>query len=216
MVHRNDAEPRTLFASAAFLASAGKKEEFPADGVPEIAFFGRSNVGKSSALNAITGRKRLAFASKAPGRTQTVNFYDLGAAGRLVDLPGYGYARVPQSVRAGWEHLVGSYLDRREALLGGVILMDARHPLTPQDERLFGWLRPLSLPIVVLLTKADKLTRSDATATRAQVVEKLGMSPADVLLFSSTTGLGVGDARERLAHWLPRGNAAAGNKRPPA
>ena len=210
------AELRALFARAAFLASAGRKEDFPGDERPEIAFLGRSNVGKSSAINAITGRKRLAFASKAPGRTQTINFYDIAPVARLVDLPGYGYARVPQSVRAHWELLVRSYLEQRASLAGAVVLMDARHPLTPQDERLFGWLRPMSVPTVVLLTKADKLSRSSGNATRAKMVQRLSARPADVLLFSSTTGLGVEAARERLAQWLPLEKAAAGNKRPPA
>lgn len=197
------AELRALFAKAAFLASAGRTEDFPPPELPEIAFLGRSNVGKSSAINAITGRKRLAFAAKAPGRTQTINFYDVGSLARLVDLPGYGYARVPQSVRAHWEVLVASYLGRRASLAAAVVLMDARHPLMPQDERLFGWLRPMSVPIVVLLTKADKLSRSAAATTRATVLKRLSAQPGDVLLFSSTTGLGVDEARERLGQWLP-------------
>lgn len=197
------AELRALFQRAAFLASAGRAEDFPLEEAPEIAFLGRSNVGKSSAINAITGRKRLAFAAKAPGRTQTINFYGIDSTARLVDLPGYGYARVPQTVRAHWEFLVSTYLGKRASLTGAVVLMDARHPLTPQDERLFGWLRPMSIPIVVLLTKADKLSRSAATATRAKVQQQLSAQAGDVLLFSSTTGLGVEAARERLAKWLP-------------
>ncbi|HEX5611137.1 MAG TPA: ribosome biogenesis GTP-binding protein YihA/YsxC [Burkholderiales bacterium] len=210
------AELRALFQKAVFLASAGRTEDFPHEEVPEIAFLGRSNVGKSSAINAITGRKRLAFAAKAPGRTQTINFYGIDSTVRLVDLPGYGYARVPQSVRAHWEFLVSSYLGGRASLTGAVILMDARHPLTPQDERLFGWVRPMSLRTIVLLTKADKLSRSAAIATRAKVIRQLSEHSDDVLLFSSTTGTGVETARERLAKWLPLERAAAGNKRPPA
>jgi len=197
------AELQALFARAAFLASAGRKEEFPPEGVAEIAFLGRSNVGKSSAINAITGRKKLAFASKAPGRTQTINFYDVVPVARLVDLPGYGYARVPQSVRAHWELLVDSYLGRRASLAGAVVLMDARHPLTSHDERLFGWLRPLSVPTIALLTKADKLSRSAAAAARREVLGRLSARAGDVLLFSSTDGTGVDAARERLAQWLP-------------
>ena len=209
-------ELRTLFAKAAFIASAGRKEDFPPETAPEIAFLGRSNVGKSSAINAITGRKRLAFASKAPGRTQTINFYAIETLAKLVDLPGYGYARVPQSVRAHWEFLVSSYLGKRESLAGAVVLMDARRPMMPPDERLFGWVRPMSIPIVVLLTKADKLSRSQASATRADVIKQLSAKESDVILFSSTTGLGVETARERLGEWLPLREAAAGNKRPPA
>src|SRR5512146_1879214 len=123
----------TIFSQAAFIASAGRREDFPAEGPPEIAFLGRSNVGKSSAINALVGRRRLAFASKTPGRTQTVNFYDLGGKARLVDLPGYGYARVPQPVRAQWDALVGGYLSDRESRAGVVVIMDARHPFMPHD-----------------------------------------------------------------------------------
>ena len=113
---------------AQFLASVGRAAELPPPGPPEVAFAGRSNVGKSSAINAILGRKRLAFTSKTPGRTQTINFYDLAGAARLVDLPGYGFARVPQAVRAQWQALVGAYLDSRATLAGVVVVMDARHP----------------------------------------------------------------------------------------
>src|SRR5262249_26275616 len=141
-----------LFSRAAFLASAGTPSEFPADGVPEIAFLGRSNVGKSSAINALTGRRRLAFASKAPGRTQTINFYDLGGAARLVDLPGYGYARVARSVRGAWDRLIGDYFAASRSLIGVVVLMDARHPMTSQDQRLVDWLRPFEFQQIALLT----------------------------------------------------------------
>src|SRR4029078_4662722 len=131
-----------LFARATFLSSAGTPQEFPADGVPEIAFAGRSNVGKSSAINALSGRRRLAFASKAPGRTQTVNFYDLGGTARLVDLPGYGYARVSKSLRGAWDRLISDYFAASRSVIGVVVLMDARHPMSAQDERLVDWLRP--------------------------------------------------------------------------
>jgi len=187
------------FAHAAFLASAGQVAEFPSEGPPEIAFLGRSNVGKSSAINALSGRRRLAFASKTPGRTQTVNFYDLGGGGRLVDLPGYGYARVPRSERAKWDRLVSSYLLERNTLAGVVVVMDARHPVTPQDERLFEWLRPLTVPRLALLTKADKLSRNERAQALAHAARR---GVADVLLFSSVSREGVDAARERLAQWL--------------
>lgn len=186
------------FAHAAFLASAGQSAEFPPEGPPEIAFLGRSNVGKSSAINALTSRRRLAFASKTPGRTQTVNFYDLGENGRLVDLPGYGYARVPRSERAKWDRLVSSYLLERKTLAGVVVIMDARHPVTPQDERLLEWLAPLSVRCLALLTKVDKLSRAE----RAPAVAHTGRAVADVLLFSSVSREGVDEARRRLAQWL--------------
>src|SRR5688500_9871365 len=126
------------FSDAQFLASAGGPADMPPPGPPEIVFAGRSNVGKSSAINALTGRKRLAFTSKTPGRTQTINFYALGAGARLVDLPGYGYAKVPQAVRAQWRTLVGSYLASRDTLGAVVLVMDARHPLSPLDQQLIG------------------------------------------------------------------------------
>lgn len=188
----------TIFSQAAFIASAGRREEFPAEGPPEIAFLGRSNVGKSSAINALVGRRRLAFASKTPGRTQTVNFYDLGGKARLVDLPGYGYARVPQSERSKWEGLVSSYLLGRESLAGVVVVMDARHPVTPQDARLLEWLAPLAVQRLALLTKSDKLSRAEQAKALAHTRGVI----ADVCLFSSTRREGLEALRGRLQQWL--------------
>jgi GTP-binding protein len=203
-----------LFARATFLASAGTPQEFPADGVPEIAFAGRSNVGKSSAINALAGRRRLAFASKAPGRTQTVNFYDLGGLARLVDLPGYGYARVSKSVRADWERLVGAYFSASRPLAGVVVLMDARHPMTPNDEQLIDWLGTFGLRQLAVLTKSDKLSRAQATAALKSARQRLGTGEA--MLLSSTSGDGVDGLRRLLWEWVAAGDAATGNKRPPA
>jgi GTP-binding protein len=208
--------PDKLFSHTEFVASAGTPQEFPVEGIPEVAFVGRSNVGKSAAINALIGRRRLAFVAKAPGRTQTVNFYDLGGAGRLVDLPGYGYARVPKTVRAGWDGLVGGYLSGRDSLAGIVVLLDSRHPLSPQDQRLLGWLRPFGIRQLILLTKSDKLSRSEANALLKETQSKLGPYVEAVVLFSSITGAGIEQVREHLANWLLAGDAAAGNKRPPA
>jgi len=208
--------PDKLFSRAEFVASAGTPQEFPAEGIPEVAFVGRSNVGKSTAINALVGRRRLAFVAKAPGRTQTVNFYDLAGAGRLVDLPGYGYARVPKTVRAGWDGLVGGYLSGRESLAGIAVLLDSRHPLTPQDQSLLAWLRPFGIRQLILLTKADKLSRAEANATRKGAQSKLGPYVDEVVLFSSINGAGIEQVREHLGNWLHAGDAAAGNKRPPA
>src|SRR5262245_22546432 len=208
--------PERLFSRAAFLASAAAPGEFPADGVPEIAFLGRSNVGKSSAINALAGRRRLAFASKAPGRTQTVNFYDLAGAARLVDLPGYGYARVSKDARAAWERLVGSYFDAQRSLAGVAVLMDARHPMTPHDERLLDWLHSFGLQQLVVLTKSDKLSRSEANAARSTTREKLKDDCKEVILFSSTSGTGIEAVRELLWTWVTASDAATRNKRPPA
>jgi GTP-binding protein len=207
--------PERLFLRAAFLASAGAPTEFPADGVPEIAFLGRSNVGKSSAINALAGRRRLAFASKAPGRTQTINFYDLGGAARLVDLPGYGYARVSKSLRGAWDRLISDYFAACRSVIGVVVLMDARHPMTAQDERLFDWLRPFEFRQIALLTKSDKLSRAEAMSARKSALEKLKGPCKEVILFSSMSGAGIDQTRELLWQWVAARGAAAGNKRPP-
>jgi GTP-binding protein len=169
-------------------------------------FAGRSNVGKSSAINAITGRKRLAFTSKTPGRTQTINFFSLGAEARLVDLPGYGYAKVPHAVRMQWRTLVGSYLGSRD-LAGVVLVMDARHPLTPLDVQLVDFLGDVRL--LALLSKADKLTRAQQASVLASVRAAL---KAEVKLFSSLSRQGVDECRDLLEQWLLAGR---GNKKPP-
>ena len=174
----------------------------PPPGPPELAFAGRSNVGKSSAINALLGRKRLAFTSKTPGRTQTINFYSLGKTARLVDLPGYGYARVPQALRAQWQELVGGYLGSRADLAGVVVIMDARHPFTALDEQLLAWLGDTRR--LVLLSKADKLSRIEQFALKKKF--------ADALLFSSVTRQGVDECRGLLERWLQQ---AAENKKPP-
>ena len=156
-----------------------------------MVFAGRSNVGKSSAINAIVGRKRLAFTSKTPGRTQTINFYDLGIA-RLVDLPGYGFARASQALRAQWQTLVEAYLHSRPTLAGVVVVMDARHPFTPLDRQLLGWLGETRA--LVLLSKADKLSRAEQSA--------LARNFSEALLFSSVTRQGVTECRDLLERWL--------------
>ncbi len=185
------------FSQATFLAASGSAADLPPPGPPEIAFAGRSNVGKSSAINAILGRKRLAFTSKTPGRTQTINFFSLGDLARFVDLPGYGFARVPKAVRAQWEALVGAYMASRDTLAGVVIVMDARHPLTPLDEQLLAFLR--GVRTLVLLSKADKLTRNEQAAVLSKARAALD---TEVRLFSSLTRQGVEECRSLLEHWL--------------
>ncbi|HEV2432336.1 MAG TPA: ribosome biogenesis GTP-binding protein YihA/YsxC [Burkholderiales bacterium] len=184
-----------LFSQPQFLAAAGRPAELPPPGPPEIVFAGRSNVGKSSAINAIVGRKRLAFTSKTPGRTQTINFYALGDAARLVDLPGYGYARVPRPQRARWRELVGSYLGSRSNVAGIVVVMDARHPLTPLDVQLLEWLGDRRR--LLLLAKADRLSRADKVALKGRF--------ANALLFSSITRQGVEECRALLESWVEQG-----------
>lgn len=195
------------FSHASFLASSGSPADLPPPGPPEIAFAGRSNVGKSSAINTLLGRKRLAFTSKTPGRTQTINFFELGEGARLVDLPGYGYAKVPIALRAQWRSLVGAYVTSRETLVGVVLVMDARHPLTTLDSQLINFLGDVRL--LALLSKADKLTRAEQTATLKSVEASLN---ADVRLFSSLTRQGVDECRDLLEHWFA---ASRGNKKPP-
>jgi GTP-binding protein len=197
-------ESSSAFSRVEFLVSAGASGGLPPPDAPELAFAGRSNVGKSSAINALTRRRRLAFFSKAPGRTQTLNFFDLGGRGRLVDLPGYGYARVPQAVRAQWDQLVGGYLETRDSLAGVVVLMDARRPFTPHDQHLLRWLRPAGRRLLVLLAKCDKLSRSERDgALRAARARLASMDPgAQALLFSSHSGEGVEAARALLDEWL--------------
>ncbi len=185
------------FAHAAFLASSGSSADMPPAGPPEIAFAGRSNVGKSSAINALLGRKRLAFTSKTPGRTQTINFFSLGETARLVDLPGYGFARVPKATRAQWQALVGAYLGSRETLAGMVVIMDARHPLTPLDAQLLAFLGEARL--LVLLSKADKLTRVQQKQALSSVAASV---KGETRLFSSVTRQGVEECRDLLEQWL--------------
>jgi GTP-binding protein len=194
------------FSQAQFLASSAGPADLPPPGPPELAFAGRSNVGKSSAINALTGRKRLAFTSKTPGRTQTINFFDLGPGARLVDLPGYGYAKVPQAMRAGWRTLVGSYIRSRATLAGVVLVMDARHPLTELDLQLIEFLGDVRL--LALLSKADKLPRSEQAKTLSQVSAAI---QAEVRLFSSLTRQGVDECRDLLERWL--GSPRSGRSR---
>jgi len=191
-------------ASAAFALSVHDPRELPRPGAPEIAFAGRSNAGKSSAINALAGRRRLAFASKTPGRTQLINFFALGDAAFLVDLPGYGYAGVPLPVRQHWEALVGHYVAERESLAGVVIVMDARHPLTPLDHELLQWLAPAGRRVHVLLTKADKLSKQEQHKTLARTRAELARlyDGSSVQLFSSLKREGLSEAAAKLSSWV--------------
>ena len=170
--------------------------ELPPPGAPEIAFAGRSNAGKSSAINTLAGRRRLAFVSKTPGRTQLINFFSIGSSAFLVDLPGYGYAGVPGEVRDHWKHLVGTYIAERASLAAVVVVMDARHPLTSLDRTLLEWLREANRRAHVLLTKSDKLSKQAATATLASVRRELAtlFPGATAQLFSSLKREGIAEA----------------------
>jgi GTP-binding protein len=190
--------------SVRFLASAHELSELPADAGTEIAFAGRSNAGKSSAINALTRHKRLAFVSKTPGRTQTINFFDCGENRRLVDLPGYGYAAVSKDERGHWGELISAYLQQRISLRGLVIIVDARRSLTQLDHQLLGWYAPSGQPVLVLMTKADKLGRQEAALQlrHAQAALASRYPAASAQLFSAVTGSGVRTAQSVLLSWL--------------
>jgi GTP-binding protein len=199
-------------AQAAFVLSVHDPRELPPPGAPEIAFAGRSNAGKSSAINTLSGRRRLAFVSKTPGRTQLINFFSLGGNAYLVDLPGYGYAGVPGEVREHWKHLVGTYVATRPSLAAVVVVMDARHPLTALDLTLLEWLREAGRRAHVLLTKSDKLSKQAAQATLARVRREMATAfpEATVQLFSSLKREGI----EEAAGVLSAIAAAQKNKAP--
>jgi GTP-binding protein len=194
-----------LFQNLAFVRSVQLPHELPPPEGLEIAFAGRSNAGKSSAINALANHNRLAFVSKTPGRTQQINFFRMTSGDHLVDLPGYGYAKVPQAVRSQWQHLLETYLKTRDNLCGLALVMDARHPLTELDYLMLGWFRPTGKPVHVLLSKSDKLTRSEASRTLREVQMKLAaLSPMfSAQLFSSTKKNGLEEAEDHIATWLP-------------
>lgn len=190
------------YRNATFILSAAKLGQCPADVGVEVAFAGRSNAGKSSAINAICDHNKLARASKTPGRTQQINFFALAEDKRLVDLPGYGFARVPLEIRLQWTKLVENYLGKRRSLAGIVLLMDVRHPLKDQDRDLIGWAAALGIPLHVLLTKADKLSRGPGKSTLLAVRRELASIPATtVQLFSALSGAGIDEARKVLDQW---------------
>ena len=172
----------------------------------EVAFAGRSNAGKSSAINLLTRKNRLAFTSKTPGRTQLINYFELGPDTFLVDLPGYGYAKVPPAVKAQWEALLSRYLQERTALVGMVLIMDARHPLTPLDRQMLEWFVPTGKPVHILLSKADKLSNSEKALTLKRVRQELAAQDGvSVQLFSSLSRLGAEEAAARIEGWLAEG-----------
>jgi GTP-binding protein len=187
--------------TAVFLKSAASPADFPADTGREVAFVGRSNSGKSTAVNLVTGARKLARVSKTPGRTQLLNFFSLGEGRRLVDLPGYGFARVAPDVQARWRRSLESYLLERESLVGLVVTMDIRRGITPLDETLLRWLKPRALPVAVLLTKADKVSRAAGIEQERRLAAEL--APGTRLTrFSALTGDGVGTAQGWIDDWL--------------
>jgi len=194
----------TIYHQAAFLISAAELKQLPSDKGNEVAFVGCSNAGKSSAINTITGIKNLARASKTPGRTQFINLFALDEKNRLVDLPGYGYAKAPAAVSERWMKKVNQYLKSRKCLRGLILVMDIRHPLKEQDQHLIEWCVKCKLPIHILLTKADKLKRGPALNTLQQVqkaLKKYGKL-VSIQLFSSLDKTGLEEAYQKLNGWL--------------
>jgi GTP-binding protein len=206
-----------LFESAQFAAGVAELSQLPRTSAAEVAFAGRSNAGKSSAINALLNRKKLAFVSRTPGRTQQLNYFDLGDQRYLVDLPGYGYARVSKPDQARWEGVLPTYLQTRSVLCGLVLIMDIRHPLTELDILLLGLVAPTAKPVHVLLTKADKLSRSAALAALREVEQALRRCPGSVScqLFSSRSRQGVESARAMLEGWLRTFPNHPGEKKKP-
>lgn len=196
----------SLFRQASFFISVTDWRGLPPEDGAEIAFAGRSNVGKSSAINALTRRRSLAYVAKTPGRTRQINFFRLDDNGYLVDLPGYGYAKVPKVTSRRWELLLSKYLQTRISLIGLVLVLDARHPLTPLDQQMLDWLAPTGKPVLILLSKADKLTRQQANRTLRKVNDLLAQfyPCSTAQLFSSATHAGLVEAEEVLAQWLKR------------
>jgi GTP-binding protein len=194
----------SLFRNAQFEISVAKPNGLPPPAGPEVAFAGRSNAGKSSAINTLCDHVRLAFVSKTPGRTQLINFFRLRNGAVLVDLPGYGYAEVPEAIRLQWQRLLEDYLTRRPNLVGLVLIMDSRHPLKDRDRVMIGWFAPSGRPIHVLLTKSDKLTRSEQAATLAAVRKELAPlgEQVTVQLFSSLKKTGIEEAERVVGSWL--------------
>lgn len=204
--HRSMENSQAIYRAAHFTTSAASLTQLPHDQGMEVAFAGRSNAGKSSAINKITCQKSLARTSKTPGRTQLINFFDLDDQRRLVDLPGYGYAKVSEEIKLRWQRTMEQYLVNRQSLRGVILLMDVRHPLKEVDQQLLSWCQHVGMPVHVLLTKADKLKRGQAQNVLLQVRRSLKESypggQVSAQLFSSLKGTGLEDIYRVLDQWL--------------
>ncbi len=189
---------------ATFTISAPDIRRLPADSGIEVAFAGRSNAGKSSALNTLTNQRSLARTSKTPGRTQLINIFEIGENKRLVDLPGYGFAKVPMEMKKKWQKALGEYLEKRECLKGLVILMDIRHPLKDLDMDLIQWAADGELPVLALLTKSDKLSQGKVSAQVLAVKKQLASLNADIKVqaFSSLKRTGSEQADAVICNWF--------------
>ena len=184
-----------------FIKGAARPNDFPADLGREVTVAGRSNSGKSSAINAAVGARKLARVSKTPGRTQMINFFELAEQRRIVDLPGYGFARVPLAMREQWRELIEAYFDGRESLAGMLVTVDIRRGLSELDLAMLALAQGLDVPTVLLLTKVDKLSRG-AGAARLRQIEREAPQGTDFTMFSAVNRTGVDEVRMRLADWL--------------
>jgi len=204
-----------IFQKAVFHTTVAKLSDLPTDSLCEVAFAGRSNAGKSSAINTLANHTRLAFVSKTPGRTQHLNYFTLAAGKYFVDLPGYGFAKAPEEIRSQWEGLLAPYLRYREPLAGLVLIMDSRHPLTDLDLQMLAWFAQTGKPIHILLSKADKLTRQEQVVALREVQLALAeiSDNCTLQLFSSLKKTGVAQAEAVLGGWL--GMEVLESKAPP-
>lgn len=193
-----------LYRKTRFLLSAPELRTAPPDVGREVAFAGRSNVGKSTAINAVTGQHSLARTSKTPGRTQQIVFFSVDPERRLVDLPGYGYAKVGWDLRRRWNRVLEDYLRKRQSLAGLILIMDIRHPLTPYDQQLIAWSQQAELPLHLVLTKADKLKRSAGQTTLMQVRRTVQKEYGELTLqlFSGPKQVGLNEIHQILDRWL--------------
>ena len=188
------------YRQARYVISAHHLKQLPADSGIEVAFAGRSNAGKSSAINTLTGQKSLARTSKTPGRTQQIVIFDIDGHRRIADLPGYGYAKVPEKLKAHWQQVMQQYFEQRQCLRGVVLMMDIRHPMKPFDEQMLAWCSTSGIPCHVLLTKADKLKRGPAQASLHKVRKALPEG-ATAQVFSAKSRDGMQSLLERLNQW---------------
>lgn len=194
-----------LFQNAKFFTTVNHLKDLP-DTPAEIAFVGRSNAGKSSAINTLTNHVRLAYVSKTPGRTQHINFFELENGNFMVDLPGYGYAQVPEAIRAHWVKLLGNYLQQRRQLIGLILIMDSRHPLKALDIQMLDFFHITGRPVHILLSKADKLSKNDQIKTLAAVKKSLkpytDRQKISVQLFSSLKKQGMDEVNQVVGSWF--------------
>lgn len=196
-----------LFQNAQFFTTVNHLKDLPETSA-EIAFVGRSNAGKSSAINTLCNHVRLAYVSKTPGRTQHINFFRLSNQHFMVDLPGYGYAQVPEAIRTHWVKLLGDYLQKRKQIIGLILIMDARHPLKPLDKQMLEFFATTGRPVHILLSKADKLSKNEQNKTLSLVKQSLQVlmekQEISVQLFSSLKKTGIDEVEKVVGEWFSR------------